>query len=182
MKRYVGGKFIVLLFAILLSFSSCALTPKNSFRYPEITYGEFPFRLEYKTKISDEIIIIEDTIICEFKGHELRPLPEWFNLGTGIRIYEERLMSEKEEFSFILYSTDEYSVKYNLGSGGYYLGDSGVWSKHISYDELVLYEYQATGEVSEREIQLKDLEDYGIYIIKFDRAEPIENTFKRIDN
>ncbi|MGC3014791.1 hypothetical protein ACPTH2_17305, partial [Enterococcus faecium] len=33
---------------------------------PEITYGEFPFSLEYE--IDEERILIEDTVIAEFIG------------------------------------------------------------------------------------------------------------------
>ena len=33
---------------------------------PEITYGEFPFRLEYR--IADEVYVVEDVIVCEYDG------------------------------------------------------------------------------------------------------------------
>ncbi len=33
---------------------------------PEITYGEFPFRLEYE--INGERKVIQDTLICKFDG------------------------------------------------------------------------------------------------------------------
>ena len=41
---------------------------------PEITYGEFPFRLVYE--LNGEQIVIEDIIICEFDG---------FGMGGGAK-------------------------------------------------------------------------------------------------
>ena len=174
MKRYGGHvKFIILLFAILLSFSSCN-TPQK-FAFPTITYGEFPFRIEYKIEGSDEIFVIEDTLICSFAGIELRPWYERLNLGKGKNLYEESLMSGQEECSFILADTEEFTVKYELGDGGYYMND--FFAIPCNRTVFVVYEGQTTTDIDpiRTDEWIEELKKYGVHIIEYTCAEPVND-------
>ena len=173
MKRYGGYiKFMALLFLICLLLSSCKV--KIRFRYPTITYGEFPFRIEYKLEGNDEIFVIEDTLVCEFDGHELLPLPAWFDMGTGKSLYKESLMSGQEELSFTLISNETFTIKYEIGSGGYYLDDLAAYDS--SYNRFVVYEKQSSIEIYHN-LQ-EELEKYGVYLIDYTCAESIDNSFE----
>lgn len=60
----IGGVFLMLPSLIFPFFA--LISPKIP--EPEITYGEFPFRIEYE--LDGQINIIENTVIAEFNGCE----------------------------------------------------------------------------------------------------------------
>ena len=171
--RYV--KPIILLFAILISFSSCNIP--MSFGFPTITYGEFPFRVEYKLEGSDEIFVIEDTLICEFRGIKVRPRGERFSLGNGINLYEESLMSGQEEFTIV--DNDNFTVKYEMGTGGYYLKDYYSDGDFIANHFIVYKNQSIIDDISPGENGWTEkLKNYGVYIVKYECANPVDNNYE----
>lgn len=81
---------------------------------PEITYGEFPFRLEYE--LNEELHVIEDTLIVEFDG---------FGMNEGIgryRRWTSRLASG-EDLVLLLEVSDNKQIFYFPGPANYYMGD-----------------------------------------------------------
>lgn len=92
---------------------------------PDITYGEFPFRLVYE--IDGETKVIEDTVICEFDGFK--------NMGSAgnKRVWKSQLKSGKEHITLLdlrpLQEIDEYGhtvleLTFYWGNAEYYMGDN----------------------------------------------------------
>ena len=133
---------------------------------PEIKYGEFPFRLEYE--INGQVVVVEDTIICKYKG-----------VGYGISInkkylkWESCLASGKEipwDKQVSLLIDEANQIYLYLREASYYLGaqdDDNEWSP-VAWSPLII------GIISTDELWDK----YNIRIISFEPSPPIENTFK----
>lgn len=92
---------------------------------PEITYGEFPFRLVYE--LNGERKVIEDTLICEYDGIGM-------NEGQGkYRKWKEHLASGKEKLLLLELDNPaalrsnrkvvKQEIYYSTGSAQYYMGD-----------------------------------------------------------
>ena len=60
---------------------------------PEITYAEFPFCLTYE--LNGEVIVIEDTIICEFDGYVVE------GENGKYRAWSSRLKSGNERITLL---------------------------------------------------------------------------------
>ena len=70
---------------------------------PEIKYGEFPISVTYE--VNGEIIVIEDTVICEFDGVELRG-------GAGkYRTWKSRLKSGNESLTLLQMEQGDLTIK-----------------------------------------------------------------------
>ena len=74
-KKAIGIALLILLAPVIFSLGfygpyigSCQRPDPPR---PEITYSEFPFRIEYE--INGELVVIEDAVICEFDGFQ----PNW---------------------------------------------------------------------------------------------------------
>ena len=136
---------------------------------PEITYMEFPIRIEYI--VNGETRVIEDTYICEYKGYERRSWLEWLNVSDDFytRFWDCRL--EIAECPLLLYSDNKLRVEYFIGSAGYFMGDEGYSS---SSTRVSVYEYGNYKKLT----SLYQLTDYGIEIIDCTLPEPIVNSFK----
>ena len=136
---------------------------------PEITYGEFPFRIEYE--VYGEVMVVEDTIICEFDRVELAG-------DHKIRRWKSYLASNGERY-IMLYAIDA-TKKICCSSIGasYFMGDGGSYSNEYPpgsfLKELRGNTWDTTAKVSTKEL----LEQYGIRFISWEYSEPIVNTFK----
>lgn len=132
---------------------------------PEITYGEFPFRLEYE--INGEHCVVEDTIICEFDG-----------IGAGsngkYRKWKERLASGNE--GVLLYNVSATEKLFFItASPEFYMGDQ---KEGVEYNNHMIRAF-IRGGASSGLIQAEELiNKYGIKIITWEPSEPIQNTFK----
>ena len=143
---------------------------------PLITYGEFPFTAVYE--VDGKEYTIEDIAICEYAGSR-------WNEGDGKkhRIWEMRFESgpyialcpiDPSEFV----GADEAYVALNVGySAGQLMGDTED-NPQISdaYPQVLEYFESGTTSLSfpnEDEV----FDTYGIRIISFEIAPPIENTF-----
>lgn len=149
---------------------------------PEITYGEFPFRLEYE--INGQRMVIQDTLIFELDGIGA-------DEGRGkYRKWKEHLASGNQKI--LLMNTDGASsiaygnreilnqvIYYDPGPAWYYMGEyeSDNGFKHAFPDASYSEKYQ-NGSSTYGIIQADELlQKYNIKLISWDYTEPIKNTF-----
>jgi len=135
---------------------------------PEITHGEFPFRIEYE--LNGQVYVIEDIVITEFAGFV-------FSSGsmTRERRWTTRLASGREDLFFK--GERERNIRFSHGSAQYYMGE-GVTSitgrPHIFISGEL-------GIVMSRGLELEEaydvLKEYGITLISWEISEPIVNSF-----
>ena len=149
---------------------------------PEIQYGEFPFRLEYK--IDGDLMVVEDTLVGKYFGvvsSATETRNQWdgyFVDGTG---------------EIVLLETDEVKIVYPIDSVATLMGDPGGQRKKIyilerqqietpyfpnkiakEWDPTSGWIWRNQGVIPDDEL----LEEYNIEIISWEIAPPIENTFK----
>lgn len=150
---------------VAFGFLSCA----NASCSPEITYGEFPFRIEYE--IHGERVIIEDTIICKFDGFNLnwdtadktRRWKIYFASGreSGARNLADLKINENDQIYF------------SLGNPDYYMGEEG------GYFGFRAFKLNNGVGINYPTIEPDELYDtYGIKVISYEFSDPIVNTFK----
>lgn len=101
---------------------------------PDITYGEFPFSIEYE--FNEQIHVIEDTLIAEFDG---------FRADAGSmsrhRIWRSSLASSKEnDVTSIPFNFEgEVDIKFYPGPAGYYMGEfEGLDVQYRPHIQIVL--------------------------------------------
>ncbi|MFX3673177.1 MAG: hypothetical protein ACE3JQ_01845 [Paenisporosarcina sp.] len=136
---------------------------------PEITYGEFPFRLEYE--INGERKVIQDTLICEYDGIGA-------NEGQGkYRKWKERLASGNKDIT-LLKVDETKEIYYPPGSSDYYMDDLGEYesSEHFFPDAAFIEKdgrFTHSGIISADQL----LKEYNIKLISWDASQPIKNSF-----
>lgn len=132
---------------------------------PEITYGEFPFRVEYS--IDNEIFVIEDVLVCEYDG------VDW-NEGVGKhRIWKGTFKNTGEEELLVLTDGDT-KIYCSVGGADYYMGDKEYGEP---YDPKFYYVTSfENGTVSGGADDL--LDKYKIELLDWQLSEPIENKFE----
>ena len=187
-------KLVLALIAMLLvfSFSGCVETFDLA---PNIKSGDFPFALEYE--LNGETYIVEDTVVCTFKGYASDTNNFLIFGHPSPRVWDETVSSDTDNFfGIVLLELDnntesvltngrtnfESYVFLDYGSAEYYMGDhkgSDYQSPQIKYFEK--YYDEEIGMPNSKITSLSDeeLEEYfGIKIIRFEFSEPIENTFE----
>lgn len=135
---------------------------------PEITYGEFPFRLEYE--INGQRKVIEDTLICEFDGFGS-------DEGRGkYRKWKQRLASGNERITFLKVD-DSKEIYFFPGSAEYYMGDLDIGKNDSSFPNAVYVSKDGRMTTSGliRADQL--IKEYNIKLISWDASQPIKNNF-----
>lgn len=164
-------------------------------RMPEITYAEFPLRIEIE--YDGERLVFEDAIICEYDGFGVS------GYGTAKnRRWKERFASGKEyQASYptiVLLDTDDVLIKYHSGEGAYYM-DIPYYEIGDEYEDGTPYtpsspsiyvedkNLRAKGEFSfnfydvtpQQEPRYRNaLKHYGVEIISIEQKPPIVNTFR----
>lgn len=138
---------------------------------PEITYGEFPFRLEYE--INGERKVIQDTIICEYDGIGA-------DEGQGkYRKWKERLASGNKRIT-LLKVDDSTEIYYSPGSADYYMGDmeeNVKFTQNFPNASIMDDDNRITRG---RIIRADELfEKYKIKLISWDYTKPIKNNFSK---
>jgi len=144
---------------------------------PEITYMEFPIRIEYI--VNGETKVIEDTMICEYKGYKKEAWIEKLETGGDMfpytRLWESRLLNNDDPL--ILYKDNEMTVDCYFGSANYYMDDASV---RTGYPLFRVWQRNADdGKMYCTELSSQHLlGDYGIELIDCTLPEPIVNSFK----
>ena len=170
----------------------------NSFLFnhpkPEITYGEFPFKLTYELNGAAKTII--DTAVCEFKGYGKRSTAgqsrEWsVHLLSG----NDNTVSNQNKTGFVWITlldvrqsndTDALGNKilelyFFGGNGHYYMNDTlGHQDRKAQELDYVNYFYQKSdGTTGHSSLTAEDAwERYKIRLIKWEISPPIQNYFK----
>ena len=138
---------------------------------PEITYGEFPFQLVYE--LDGEVQVIEDTVICNFKGFELR--------GTSgkYRKWESRLKSGNERIT-LLKADQNTELYFNYGSPEFYMNDPIAAGYEFRYREYIPCIKLENGVKRGDTIMKTEeaWEKYKLKIIHWEYTPPIKNEFK----
>jgi hypothetical protein len=151
---------------------------------PEITYGEFPFRLVYE--INGQQKVVQDTLICEYAGIGM-------NEGRGkYREWKERLASGNQKIlllntngaSGIVFrkqKTLKQEIYYDPGPAWYYMGDleRGNGYKHSFPNASFSEEYQDGSGPYGNILADELLEKYKIKLISWDYTQPIKNSFSK---
>lgn len=149
---------------------------------PEITYGEFPFRLVYE--LNGEIKEIDDIIVCEFDGIE--------NLGSGgkrrkwksyVKSTAEKMITLydlREKNDYTEWGLKILELCFDPGNAEYYMGDTSDRQKEGSRGKWIDYLYvSADGKMGYSSLELDEAwEEYRIKIISWEPSLPIQNSFK----
>lgn len=136
---------------------------------PKITYGEFPFRLEYE--INGKIIVVKDTLICEYDGVGI-------NEGEGkYRKWKERLASGNKKV-VLLKINDSKEIYYDPGDASYYMGDLMPDEEYTpDFPDAGILERQG-GIQNDSTISADELlKRYNIKLISWNYSKPIKNNF-----
>lgn len=178
MKKVIIGSICVILLAIIIAvsfiiwFVSGGFFPNPS--KPEITHGEFPFKLVYE--IDGETKIVEDVLVCEFDGFGA-------NTARGkYRQWTSRLASGNSRIT--LFKNNEIEIFYtpdiNQHAASVYMGDTEIYN---SINEVFPNAWYKKDFENKQEnayiISAEEMwEKYKIKLISWDIAPPIKNSFK----
>lgn len=153
---------------------------------PEITYGEFPFRLEYE--INGERKVIQDTLICEFDGFGKD------EANGKYRKWKESLASGDSFRQPLLEANGKVEISYYPGIAKYFMGDLGQneefqqtiadsiiierGSRIIKKDGRV---FESDGKTSSTQYSNANelLDSYHIKLISWESTPPVKNTFSK---
>ncbi len=162
---------------------------------PEITYGEFDFKLVFE--IDGESRTIEDIIICEFDGFNIdegrgktRRWKEDFQNNQNNELYAWRVeqidnpdfneykSGRKPDYNYVvLKNIDNYKVLLSVADAEYFLGEPENKRTYPIEPRVSVYDKNTCYFIGPEET--KDfLELHRFEIISWECAEPIENTFK----
>lgn len=147
---------------------------------PEITYGEFPFTLVYE--INGEEKVIEDTIVCEYDGIEIgrsEKVRQWDGYIKSTRSKHIQLLDLKNLNEETDYGPS-VSLCFDWGFAAYYMDDSVNYNRvPAQYLNNLLYLYRQGDLIVEHIISAEEAFDrYGVRLISWECAPPIENEFK----
>ena len=168
---------VVLFWGVIMILSRMLLGPRPP--RPEITRGEFDFRLEYE--VNGERIVIEDTIIVQFDGFSadsgsMAWFPTWRLHLASNRRARHLLLLELE---------DGRRIYYHLVSPGhYYMGDvsGNRRPRKDSFNSVFYVERRRDTSIGNRRNLTNEelLSKFGIRLIswEWEHDPPIENNFE----
>lgn len=143
---------------------------------PEITYGEFPISIIYE--VNDEVRKIDEIVICEFDGFEVR------GESGKYRKWKSYLKSGNESLVF-LPITQELTIEVGIfrGSPNYYMGDfeqsKEAYDKSMSDDRYREYVEWDNGVKTGNSFSKEEVwERYKLRILDVQYSPPITNSFK----
>ncbi len=143
---------------------------------PEITYGEFPFRLTYE--LNDEVKIVDDTLICKFDGFSV-------NEGSGKRRkWKTYLKSGNTRIT--LFKNEEIEIFFTPGLNddtlaATYMGDTEFYQPNINSTFPNAYYTKNFDDKRENAYIISGIDmwhEYGVRLIKWEPSAPIQNIFK----
>ena len=152
---------------------------------PEITYGEFPFKIEYE--VDGEQHVIEDMLIAEFSrsvegNYNTRARRTW---NTSLASIEESRIPIN---MFVLKETDNLTIRFQPGLAEYYMGDIGGGGEYeidsnsgTFFPRFVIRTVDRNGRINVEHIPPEDshevLLEHGIKLISWEVSDPILNSF-----
>ncbi len=171
--RKIIALLLCLIF-IVFSFSGCkafffgAAADAPEPPEPRIKEGEFPFEIVYE--IDGQRVTMQDVYVCRYAGSS--------SLVTGGKVrYWKGYVKSTGERSPMLLKENGTKVMFFIGDPEYYMGDDpGEWEPEVYYVNAYNNNPLVSQGWPEDDEEL--LEDYGIKIISYKLAEPIENSFE----
>lgn len=156
---------------------------------PEITYGEFDFKLVYE--INGEIRTVEDTIMCEFDGFNVdegrgktRRWKEKFKNEQGNKLYAFRAedpayykKSKSDYNKIVLENTGHYKIVLGVANAEYFLGEPENKQKSPIIPSIEVYDMRIGYYKDPREGN-EFLKKYDFKVLSWKCDEPIQNTFQ----
>ena len=148
---------------------------------PEITYGEFDYKLVYE--LNDETKVSEGTFICEFAG--------FYSLGSAgkYRKWNMHLNNDENYITLLDLSNgdvvDDFNHKilklyFSPGNPRYYMGDNSIDIGQQPWDlKWIDYMYEDTdGTIGHSGYRADEAyEKYKIKLISWEVSSPIQNSF-----
>ena len=142
---------------------------------PAITYGEFPFRLEYE--MNGQIFEVEDTLICKFDGFGA-------NEANGkYRKWKSHLASGNARITLL--KNDDIEIFFTPGLNTWsiaasYMGDNEIYHTNINSTFPAAYSKHPDAPLRNAYvISASDMwEKYHIRLLKWEPSQPIQNSFK----
>ncbi len=156
---------------------------------PEITYGEFDFKLVYE--INGEIRTVEDTIVCEFDGFNVdegrgktRRWKEKFKNEQGNELYAFRAedpayykKSKSDYNKIVLENTGHYKIVLGVANAEYFLGEPENKQKSPITPSIEVYDMRI-GYYKDPQEGNEFLKKYDFKVLSWKCDEPIQNTFQ----
>ena len=171
---------LVLLVAALVTFGLYRVVPILKLIYvialfeaapeppqPEITYGEFPFRLVYEFEGKE--IVVEDIKVCEYDGV--------ISGSNGKhRTWKGYLASDSDNRNVLITADGTREIYCYIGSAEYYMNDETYPEKQPLQPHIynVMLNNNHGTMLSQEEL----LEKYKIKLISLETTPPIKNIFK----
>ena len=173
MKKYIVVSLIII--SIVLAILMCVyLFPQVAMfiisaggkkpPQPQITYGEFPFELEYE--IDGQIIKVEDVVVCKYDG-------VGFGDNGKFLKWKKWILSTNEE-DLLLLSDGNIKVYCTVGNADYYMGENQ--EKKQVYPKVFIRKYENSLITSSADPL--ELAKYNIKILRYAFSDPIENIFE----
>jgi len=135
---------------------------------PEITRGEFPFRVEYT--IDGETFIVEDVYIAEFAGLG-------FSAGVGrYRRWNGYIQSSGLARVHVLTIDELRTIYISIGGPAYYMGDVSIELTTYFTPSLVMVASGGDNPGIGRRDEL--FRPYNVELINWEISSPIVNTFR----
>lgn len=152
---------------------------------PEITYGEFPFKLEYE--LNGEKHIIEDVWVCEFDGfgsnEGFGKQRKWKGKVKGTGKDKIVLLDVKEPTTLGLFGDTPIKqiIYFSPGSARYYMGDmigvAGIYKN--TFPDALYWEYSFPFTTCKGIVEKKELQErFNLRLTNWEIEPPIKNTFK----
>jgi len=140
---------------------------------PEITFGEFPFRLEYE--IEGERFIIEDIVFAEFRGSFRGNMTTLPRRSWNIALLNGRLgVLRGFQYEFRLKEAEDVTITFSTGTAGYFMGDGGSEPRITVRNLHGITRLTHNSPEETQEI----LVEHGIRLISWEHDPPIENNFE----
>lgn len=131
---------------------------------PQITSGEFPFRLEYR--IGDETFIVEDVVMCEYDG---------IGFGDNGKFLKwKKWVASTGEEDLLLLTEENKKIFCTVGEADYYMGET----QETELLKPKMYIDKQEDSITISSADPAELAKYDIEIIDYEFSQPIENQFK----
>ena len=174
---YVLGAFIILI-VIAVQLTTSIAQSQTLIRWiasidpplplPEITRGEFPFRVEYT--IEGETFIVEDVYIAEFAG-------VGFNTGVGrFRRWNGYILSSGLSWVHVLTVDEARTIYLSVGGANYYMGDESIARAEPFIPGFLMVRLRERGRSISWQEEI--FAPYNVELMSWELSPPIVNTFR----
>ena len=156
--------FVIFILPWILLWAGFMLLPRPP--HPEITSGEFPFRIEYE--IDGETFVIEDVFIAEFDGFGRDTAQGVFRRWNG-------WVASTGESRLLLMVDGTRRIYVTVGTADFYMNDEISPLRRPFIPVLSIMETDVTKRFRYTREEL--LEQHNITLIDWELSNPIVNSF-----